>query len=275
MNYHNKTVFLKTMRFKLTLQINREKYGDLLPLSYQYEASSAIYRILSRADEEYAKWLHDNGFHVEEGKRFKLFTFSRIFGLYKIHKETGRMKMLGDTAEWYISFLPEKTTQKFIEGIFINQIFEIGDKKSAIQFHIVCVEAMPEPEYSEEMEFETLSPMCIKFKNETERIDYLSPTDVRAPFLIFNGLIDRYKTFYGEQPPCAPKDCKLEVTGKPRSALITMKAGTTAQTQVRGYLCQFKVKAPVEIMKMIYASGIGAQTSTGFGCVEIKNATKQ
>lgn len=46
------------MRFKLTLKINREKYGDILPLSYQYEASSAIYRILSKADKEYSTWLH-------------------------------------------------------------------------------------------------------------------------------------------------------------------------------------------------------------------------
>ena len=60
------------MRFKLTLKINREKYGDTLPLSYQYEASSAIYRILSKADKEYSTWLHDNGFNLEPKKKFKL-----------------------------------------------------------------------------------------------------------------------------------------------------------------------------------------------------------
>ena len=257
------------MRFKLTLMINREKYGDFLPLSYQYEASSAIYRILSRADEAYATWLHDNGFHLETVKKFKLFTFSRIFGEYKVYKDTGRIKYYGDTAEWYVSFLPEKSTQKFIEGLFLNQIFEIGDKKSAVQFHIICVEAMPEPDYSDEMEFETLSPMCIKLKNEDGRIDYLSPKDVRAPYLIFNGLLDRYKIFYGKSLPCSPEDCKLEILSEPKSALIMIKAGTTAQTRVRGYQCRFKVKAPVEIMKIIYSSGIGVQTSVGFGCVEV------
>lgn len=260
------------MRFKLTLKINREKYGDFLPLSYQYEASSAIYRILSRADQEYATWLHDNGFYIETIKKFKLFTFSRIFGEYKIYKDTGRIRYLGDTAEWYVSFLPEKSTQKFIEGLFQNQIFEIGDKKSAVQFHIICVEAMPEPEYSEEMEFETLSPMCIKIKNEDDRTDYLSPKDVRAPYLIFNGLLDRYKIFYGKALPCSPDDCKLEVLSEPKSSLIMIKAGTPAQTRVRGFQCRFKVKAPVEIMKIIYSCGIGVQTSVGFGCVETKKS---
>ncbi|WP_434501944.1 CRISPR-associated endoribonuclease Cas6 [Prevotella sp.] len=259
------------MRFKLTLKINREKYGDTLPLSYQYEASSAIYRILSNADKEYSTWLHENGFNLDFKKKFKLFTFSRIVGEYKILKDMGRIRYFGETVEWYVSFLPERSTQKFIEGLFLHQTFEIGDKKSVVQFHITCVEAMPEPVYSEEMEFETQSPMCIKLRTEDGYIDYLSPKDVRAPYLIFNGLFDKYKAFYGKSLEYPLEDCKLETLSEPKSALIMIKAGTTAQTKIRGFQCRFKVKAPVEIMKIIYSSGIGVQTSVGFGCVEVIN----
>jgi CRISPR-associated endoribonuclease Cas6 len=66
------------MRFKLTLKVNREVFGDILPLSYQYELSAAIYKILSKADAEYATWLHNNGFELNPQKKFKLFTFSRL-----------------------------------------------------------------------------------------------------------------------------------------------------------------------------------------------------
>lgn len=261
------------MRFKLVLRVNREKYGDCIPINYQYEASAAIYKILSRADNEYAVWLHDNGFQLDNGKKFKLFTFSRLIIKNKqIIRNSGRIKILSDTIEWQISFLPEKSTQKFIEGLFLNQIFEIGDNKSAVQFHITCVEAMQEPDYCEEMEFNTQSPICIKFKNEDGRIDYLSPSDVRAPYLLFNGLLDRYKTFYGKSLPCSSEECKFEILSEPKSSLILIKAGTKDQTRVRGYLCRFKVKAPVEIMKIIYSSGIGVQTSVGFGCVEVKSS---
>ena len=261
------------MRFKLTLKINREKYGDTLPLSYQYEASSAIYRILSKADKEYSTWLHDNGFNLEPKKKFKLFTFSRIFGDYKIFKDTARIKYFGEVVEWYVSFLPEQSTQKFIEGLFLNQTFEIGDRKSVVQFHITCVEAMPEPICSEEMEFETQSPMCIKLRTEDGHIDYLSPKDVRAPYLVFTGLFDKYKAFYGKSLEYPLEDCKLEVLSEPRSALILIKSGTIAQTKVRGFQCRFKVKAPIEIQKIIYSSGIGVQSSVGFGCVEVKKLT--
>ena len=49
------------MRFKLTLQVQPHALGRELPLNYSYECSAAIYRILSRSDENYSLWLHENG----------------------------------------------------------------------------------------------------------------------------------------------------------------------------------------------------------------------
>jgi len=66
------------MRFKRTLQLEKRRYGDLIPLNYQYECSAVIYRILSRSSTEYSQWSHENGFQLENGKQFKLFTFSRL-----------------------------------------------------------------------------------------------------------------------------------------------------------------------------------------------------
>ena len=65
------------MRFRLILTVDRRSFDDLLPINYQYEQSAVIYRILSKASEEYADWLHHNGFQLESGRRFKLFTFSQ------------------------------------------------------------------------------------------------------------------------------------------------------------------------------------------------------
>lgn len=64
------------MRFVITLRVNARKFGRLLPLNYQYEMSAVIYKILSSADTEFATWLHENGFQMDNGKQFKLFTFS-------------------------------------------------------------------------------------------------------------------------------------------------------------------------------------------------------
>lgn len=96
------------MRFSLNLEVDRS-HGDLLPLSYQYEQSAVIYKILSRGDRDYSSWLHDNGFKLESGKRFKLFCYSRLNpDKYRILPKAGCMNLIGDRAEWTIGFLPER-----------------------------------------------------------------------------------------------------------------------------------------------------------------------
>lgn len=61
------------MRFKLILKAIDYKVS-LLPINYQYPLSSAIYRILSKGDREYARFLHEEGY----GKGYKFFTFSDL-----------------------------------------------------------------------------------------------------------------------------------------------------------------------------------------------------
>lgn len=50
------------MRFKINLIQTQNNYSRRLSLNYQYELSAATYRILSSGNEEFAEWLHENGF---------------------------------------------------------------------------------------------------------------------------------------------------------------------------------------------------------------------
>ena len=83
------------MRFKITLRVHKEVFGNQLPISYQYELSAWIYSVVAKSDNLYATWLHDNGFME--------------------HKK----------------------------GIFTENMFTIGDKKSKIQFQVVQIEMLP------------------------------------------------------------------------------------------------------------------------------------
>lgn len=259
------------MRFKLTLEVNKYAFGNTLPINYQYEASAAVYRILSRASEEYAEWLHNNGFKLGNGKQFKLFCFSRL----KIEKrqilpKEERINILCNTVEWQISFLPEISTEKFVQGIFANQTLEIGDKVSVVQFHVRNVEVLPEPKYTEEMEFSTMSPICLRCKQEDGSVKYLSPSDTNASRAILTGLLSRYEAFYGKPFGTIP-DYQFTVLNEPKSVLVKLKAGTLEETKERGYMCQFRMKAPIELMKIMYESGCGEESAMGFGCVKIKS----
>jgi CRISPR-associated endoribonuclease Cas6 len=194
--------FIKiTMRFKLTLErMGRE---NIIPINYQYEQSAVIYRILADANDNYATWLHDNGFSVEDcGKRFKFFTYSN-FKIEKrqVLKDTGRIVILSNTIEWQISFLPDKSTESFITGIFMNRSFFIGDRLSGVKFTITNIEALHNPEYKEVMCFSTMSPMCLRYKIDENHQEYISPADERAKDAIKLGLLNKYKVYYKKEYP--------------------------------------------------------------------------
>ena len=225
------------MEFKITLNINRI-HGDLLPFNYQYEQSAVIYRILAQADTQYSSWLHENGYQLNGSKRFKLFCYSPfIFEKVRPLPKEGCLKIMGEKATWYISFIPEKSTLEFIQGIFAHQSFTIGNK-----------------EYQD---------------NKTQ---YLSPDNPKYAQGILKGLMARYESIHGQPFDMKDKEFSFELTdNKVKSKLITIQANTPYESRVRGYLCSFRMKAPLELMKIAYEGGIGEQCSQGFGFIKMKD----
>lgn len=262
------------MRFKLTLIVDKQAFGNQIPFNYQYEQQAVIYKILSLANQEYADWLHDNGYRLDK-KKFKLFTYSKlIIPAYDLDKENARLIINSDTVDWYISFLPEKSTEKFIQGIFMNQTFQLGDKKSIIQFKIQSVEALPEVSYKEEMTFETLSPMCVSRNEPDGKTTYLSPEEPCIKGALLISLLSKYKAFYGRDY-VGKLDFDFTLLNQPKQKLITIKAGTPCESKVKGFFCRFKVRAPEELMKILYQVGVGEKGSIGFGFVKTIERDKQ
>lgn len=261
------------MKFKLTLKIDR-KHGDLLPFNYQYEQSAVIYRILAQADTQYASWLHENGYQLNGSKRFKLFCYSPfIFEKVRPLPKEGCLNIIGERTTWYISFIPEKSTLEFFIGIFAHQSFTIGNKEHRVSFGVAGVEAMPMPPLSEDMTFQALSPICVK-QHEDGKTVYLSPDNPKFAAGILKGLKARYESIHGQPFDMNDNAFAFELTGnKVKAKLITIKANTPYESRVRGYLCSFRMKAPLELMKIACEGGIGEQCSQGFGFIEIKKET--
>lgn len=152
----------------------------------------------------------------------------------------------------------------------MNQVFEIGDCKSAVQFIVRNVEVMPSPEFVEEMVFRTLSPICLKLRHEGKKVDYLSPADSVSSYILFKGLIEKYSLFYGTKCPFCVEDCRMEVLDQPKSALVKIKTDTPQETSVRGFMCRLKISAPMELIKLLYESSAGSLGSMGFGFLKVE-----
>ncbi len=253
------------MRFRLKLTVDKYAFGSLLPLNYQYEQSAVIYKILSKSDAAYSEWLHENGFQFRD-KQFKLFTFACLH-IPKLKRQGDFIQILCDTIEWDISFLPERSTQNFISGLFQQQTFKLGNVDTKVQFTVKNIDLLPSPEFSETMKFKTLSSICLASMRPEGGLAYISPDDSGALELIRSNLLMKYKAFTGEDFPLNDFHFEFKVLSKPESKLITIKANTPEQSKVRGYKCQFQLTAPVELMKIAYESGIGGKGSLGFGMI--------
>lgn len=260
------------MKFKIVLR----HAGDtkaIIPINYNHPLSSALYRIISKGNADYGKFLHQRGY----GKGFKFFTFSQVFCPFKIIGD--RMKLLEDELWFYVSFHLPDAAENFVKGLFQAEQIEIADKSSKAVFHVNSVENMANPlaPYKENeiisIQLKPLSPIVAGLQNEKGNYDFLNPEDDRfAEVLKFNWR-NKIATSYADldTEPLLMVDI-IPMANPPKSRLITLKASTPQETKIRGWV-NFGIKATAErrYLELLMNAGVGVYNSMGCGSVIINN----
>ena len=106
------------------------------------------------------------------------------------------------------------------------------------------------------------------------RAQFLSPDEEGYKDYFLKNLVRKYENYaHFTGNSISPEytelmDWQLE-KGRVKSSLETIKAGTKAETKVRGYDYQFRIKAPEPIMRIGLLAGFGEKNSLGFGCGEV------
>lgn len=259
------------MRIALTLIFASSE--KVLPINYQYEFSAWVYKMIHFGNSDFASWLHNKGYG-QNGKFFKLFTFSNIEAeRYKVIED--RYKILSDDARLILTFHVDEAVQHFITGLFQNNTFSIGDRKSRVDFEVKSVEAAQPPVFVDKMRFKTLSPVCVSRRVELNgnlHTEYLAPEHPEYEQRFFENLFMRYAAVNGlEESSGVIKNCRLKLTSKAKSRLIKIKADTPQETRIRGYLYDFECQAPAALLKFGYEAGFGEKNALGFGCVELNS----
>ncbi len=260
------------MRFSIVLSV---KDGKILPINYQYPLSAALYRIISKGDAEYAQLLHERGYGKKD-KGFKLFTFSQLNVPFKI--EGDRLRLLGDEVSFLVAFHLPQAMESFVKGLFQSEHIDIADKKSKVSFVVKSVESLPDRLQSHKeteilsVELRLLSPLVVGVQNERANYDFLSPDDDRfAESFIYNWR-SKIATCYDEvtaQTALLMVEI-IPMKNPPKSKLITIKAGTEAETKIRGWM-NFGLKVTTEkrFVELLLNSGAGLYNAQGMGCVEV------
>lgn len=259
------------MRLKISFKLSGKK--QLLPLNYQYPVSAWIYKVFSQADKEFSTKLHEAGYKLENGKTFKLFTFSQLKfpnHTWKIIPKSDRMQLWSRKGFLTIAFQLPEQMEKFVVGLFNQQKAFIGDNISGIELEVENIEVLKdEIPNTKTVKIKPLSAITLGLLEENNKHEtYINPTHRIYKELFLKNLLDKYSATGGNG--ISIDDLDFNITKlKTKTTKQTIKAHTTAQTEIRGYWFDFELTAPKEIIEIGLNAGFGSMNSIGFGCGEV------
>lgn len=264
---------------RLKISIMPEKPDSCIPINYQYSLSSMIYKLLYDAEPRYSAFLHDEGYPTSNGKRLKLFVFSKIFYEKTPILKNNFLQWYGKPALWFFLASPMEETfiQHVVIGLFKDSRIEIGFQGSSARFMITSVETIPKPEWKKTLDCTSLSPITVSISDPSRPYaTYLPPDDLRFAEAIKMNLLRKHETLNGKfedahdvifKPDAVYIDRKGGTSGI--SKLITIKEGTPDETKVRGYVFPFSIQLDKALLDTAWDCGLGEKNSVGFGMIAV------
>ena len=249
------------MRIKITCDIGE---GVLLPINSNHLLTGVIYQFLNESDPEYADFLHQDGYELEN-RRFKLFTFSQLMA--KRREIRGEEIYFCSPLTWYVSSSQRPFLENFAAALMQNGILQIDRQRLKVQ----DVEVLRQPRFGPQMTFRCLSPITMSTKRE--RADqlvahYCLPDDSQFSELVRQNLIRKYEAMY-RQPPTEKSFAmtfdEAYMAKKERVTRLVDYKGI----KIRGVVCPFHVIGAPELIHVGYECGFGDKNSAGFGMVEV------
>ncbi|MCG2715677.1 MAG: CRISPR-associated endoribonuclease Cas6 [Candidatus Marinimicrobia bacterium] len=263
------------MRLKIKA---RAVQAGFIPLNYSSVLQAVVYELIDKSSPAYAQFLHDEGFHSAQNilRSYKLFTFSKL--ILMPYRFNGKGFEGVHTIEWIFTTAVQTNYEHLVYGLFADQNFRMRFGRFQINFTVVSVESMPEPEFDQQMKFVCLSPLTVSSRrdrpdgqSELHFLDYFNPAEKdRFIHNIYQNLVRKYETLH-QKPYEGSTDLSIvfdpdyivKKQGK-ISKLIHFKNGI----KIKAFEAPFTITADPELIKIGYQCGFGEKNSAGFGCVE-------
>ena len=233
-----------------------------IEINYNYYLTAIIYSLLAESNINFSSMLHSEGYRVEN-KKFKLFCFSKLFP-YKFTVNGDKLTVY-DKMEWYVSSPVVDFIYHFADGILRKEKINIGSS----EFYVSSVEILPPPDFIEEMEFRSLSPITthtVEIQNGKKKTISCAPANPKFSENIKNNLLRKYFLLYGK----LPEDTSIEFTVDEKYLNDRGKLIAYKDTLIKGYLVPFTLKCEPKLMQVAYDCGIGEKNSGGFGFIEVR-----
>lgn len=242
------------------VRIRCEYKTEKIPLTYRMMFVSLIKEALKKVNNEYYKKLYFFG--DKKNKRIKNFCTAVFLKDFKIDNNTIH---INDEVIIYIS------TADYEFGINIyNALLNIKDFTYKNQYNLkkVRISLVKEKKINEEeVVFKTMSPICIKDKND----HYLNPDDENYENelnYVVNTQLDALRGYGLKRPLIFEKVLMNKIVVK--EDISDFKNITDKEIYyVNAYKGIFKLNGDVEDLNLIYQSGIGFRRGQAFGMVDL------
>ncbi|NPV81706.1 MAG: CRISPR-associated endoribonuclease Cas6 [Firmicutes bacterium] len=244
------------MRLIVSLRVKGEPLT--LPIHYNELVQGAIYTSL---DEEIGDFIHDMGF-VHEKRSFKLFTYSRLMGNYRVDSQVGKIQFV-DSIRLVIS----SPIKVFCASILTRMI---KDGHVRLGTRVVDVEGVEvgEPVVQQDrIRAHTLSPIVAystMYRADGRKYTcYFQPGEAEFADLVSNNLRKKYELVYRSDAP--PETLVIRTLRQPRMNLLSYHG-----TIIKGYSCRLEISGPSALLQTAVDAGLGSKGSQGFGCIELE-----
>lgn len=255
------------MRFKITLEVVPETHGTVLPISYQYELSSAIDKLLIADYPLFSQWMAQNGLTAREFYEFRCYTVSNLY-IPRIYVQGDRLQINVPRVQFWLSFYHEQGTRQFLQTILLDKTIVVGDRRSAVQFRISGIDDISPVVYNEVMEYQTLSPLVIIGIRPNQTVEYLQPQNVYFARFMVDELIQRWE-FLNHRPFDGDRGYHFQLMAPERRKVVTIDAPELSNNRVVGFMLKFRLIMDPRLHEIAYVCGLGDHINYGFGFLEL------
>lgn len=228
-----------------------------LPLQYNHIVQAVIYNSL---DEKLASFLHEKGFKYKK-RAFKMFTFSRLMGYFKIKKDEQKI-IFQAPISLVVSSPYDDFCNSLANGLLLKKKIRLW-KTDMIASQITLKKEIVK---SDKITIKTLSPIVLYstfLKNDGSKYTcYFQPGENEHNELLTNNIRKKYAAFYDSETP--EGNIALKPLRQPKLSIVNYKG-----TVIKGYSGEFVMTGPKPLLQMAIDCGLGSKNSQGFGCVEV------
>lgn len=236
---------------KICIRMSSDK-PIVLNANYNRVLQAFIYNNISEND------LHDKGYKIN-GRNFKLFTFSQIFGVYKFIKKDKKI-VFTDEIRFIVSSADEDFVNELVKNLLTSEELKLGENT----VKIIGVNKVDELFEGNKIVVKTISPAVAystEIRGDKKFTRYLPPEDENFIRIVRENLLKKCKLLgVGNS-----EDVQITHLGDSKKIVTSFKG-----TIIEAYLGTFLLEGDKEILNVALSCGIGSKSSQGFGCIELR-----